>query len=352
MKKIRVLHYINQFYAQIGGEEAAGYPVEMRIGAVGPGRLFLRQKVLPNVEFEIVATIICGDNYFTENTSTALTTMGNFAKNLDFDLVVAGPAFNAGRYGMACGQVCKYFLETFSIPVLTGLYEENPAVKIFQKDVLIAKTGPTARRLTKDIENITRLAEKILCEIPSLDPRTDHFFTTGRCRNIPVTQSSAFRACDMLEAKFTGKPFNTEIPMFSAEIVKKAVLKKPLSQSKIILITDGGLYPENNPDNMPSVSATSFGIYAFNEAESLESEKYSVFHIGYDTSFVEKNPNRLVPVDAMRFLTQQRKVGSLHPEYLVTTGVATSLGNSESIGKGMAQYIMNHGIDAALLTST
>ena len=38
MSKIKVVHYINQFFAQIGGEEKADYPAEIRVGeVVGPG---------------------------------------------------------------------------------------------------------------------------------------------------------------------------------------------------------------------------------------------------------------------------------------------------------------------------
>ncbi len=33
------------------------------------------------------------------------------------DIVVAGPAFNAGRYGMACAGVAKFVTETYNAPV-------------------------------------------------------------------------------------------------------------------------------------------------------------------------------------------------------------------------------------------
>ena len=37
MSKLRVVHYINQFFAQIGGVEMADYKPEYREGVVGPG---------------------------------------------------------------------------------------------------------------------------------------------------------------------------------------------------------------------------------------------------------------------------------------------------------------------------
>ena len=36
--KLRVLHYLNQFFGGIGGEKEASCPMELRKGAVGPGR--------------------------------------------------------------------------------------------------------------------------------------------------------------------------------------------------------------------------------------------------------------------------------------------------------------------------
>lgn len=44
MSKIKVVHYINQFFAQIGGEEKADYPAELRVGeVVGPGMALMQQ---------------------------------------------------------------------------------------------------------------------------------------------------------------------------------------------------------------------------------------------------------------------------------------------------------------------
>ncbi len=35
MSKLRIVHYINQFFANIGGEEKADYQPELREGIVG-----------------------------------------------------------------------------------------------------------------------------------------------------------------------------------------------------------------------------------------------------------------------------------------------------------------------------
>ena len=99
MAKIKVVHYINQFFAQIGGEEKADYPAEIRVGeVVGPGTAFMASF---KDEAEIIATIICGDSYFNENLETAKAQILEMVKEQAPDVFIAGPAFNAGRYGVA-----------------------------------------------------------------------------------------------------------------------------------------------------------------------------------------------------------------------------------------------------------
>ena len=100
----RVVYYLNQFFGQIGGEEMAHVPAEIRVGeVVGPGLAF---KQAFGEEAEIVATIICGDSYFNENLEEAKASILAMVKEHKPDVFVAGPAFNAGRYGVACGTVC------------------------------------------------------------------------------------------------------------------------------------------------------------------------------------------------------------------------------------------------------
>ena len=118
MSKLRVVQYINQFFANIGGEEKADWQPEVREGAMGPGLAFNQAF---GEEAEIVATVICGDSYFNENVDSALETVMSMIKAQNPDLVICGPAFNAGRYGVACGTVAAAVNKEI-IPVVTGMY--------------------------------------------------------------------------------------------------------------------------------------------------------------------------------------------------------------------------------------
>ena len=100
MKK--AIHYINQFFAGIGGEDKADFKPELREGKIGPG--IALQAAL---DAEISHTVICGDNYMGSNTELAIKEILDMLENIEFDVFIAGPAFQAGRYGVACGISVK-----------------------------------------------------------------------------------------------------------------------------------------------------------------------------------------------------------------------------------------------------
>jgi betaine reductase len=113
---LKVVHYINQHFGGIGGEDKAHVGCLSRSGAVGPGSAFQRAF---GEQAQIVGTIICGDNYFAENIDQASAEVMALARPFQPDLLLAGPAFNAGRYGVACATVVFRLSPVYSkrIPV-------------------------------------------------------------------------------------------------------------------------------------------------------------------------------------------------------------------------------------------
>mgnify|MGYP000336940620 CR=1 FL=1 len=100
MKKI--LFYTNQFFGQIGGEDMAYAEPQLFEGMHGSANTF--GAPLKDIA-EIVATIVCGDNFYAENMETGRAFLLEQIKKYQPDLIIAGPAFNAGRFGIACGDV-------------------------------------------------------------------------------------------------------------------------------------------------------------------------------------------------------------------------------------------------------
>lgn len=68
MDKIKVVHYINQFFAGIGGEEKAD--TKPFIAEQLPPISAQLAKALGD-DFEVVRTVVCGDSYFGENMEAA-----------------------------------------------------------------------------------------------------------------------------------------------------------------------------------------------------------------------------------------------------------------------------------------
>src|SRR5581483_399295 len=137
---VSVVHYLNQFFGGVGGEEHASHPIEVREGAVGPGRAL--QAALGDGA-TIAATVVGGDTYVADHRDDALAAVARVLGDLRPDVVVAGPAFDAGRYGVACGEVCR-LAASEGIPAVTAMYPENPAVALFRTEVPIVPTAATA----------------------------------------------------------------------------------------------------------------------------------------------------------------------------------------------------------------
>ena len=154
-KKLRVVHYINQFFAQLGGEDTASIGIQVFEKPMGPG-IGIGQEL--GERGEIVATIVCGDNHIAEHLEAVTAEILEIIKTYKPDLFFAGPAFNAGRYGVACGSLCAAVKKELGIPAVTGMYQENPGVEIFKSDLFILKTGDNARKMKLDTRRMVDFA--------------------------------------------------------------------------------------------------------------------------------------------------------------------------------------------------
>src|SRR5437660_276532 len=103
MTTVRVVHYLNQFFAGLGGEDKAGAPPSARPGPIGPG--IALQQALGGAA-EIVGTVVCGDGRFADDMDETARTLLRLVEHFAPYVVIAGPAFNSGRYGLACARVC------------------------------------------------------------------------------------------------------------------------------------------------------------------------------------------------------------------------------------------------------
>ena len=345
---VRIVHYVNQFFGQIGGEDHAGIAPMTKEGPVGPGMLM--QNCIKD-KGEVVATVICGDNYFVENETSALTKILEYISSYQPDVVVAGPAFNAGRYGTACGAICKAVQEKLGIPAVTGMYIENPGLEIYQKYIYCVETSSSASGMRESLPKMATLALMLAIGVtPS--PTEGGYLQRGLRQNQKAKSSGAERAVNMLLAKMGGEYYQTEIPLAKFDRVPITDPIKSLSEATIALVTEGGLVPSGNPDKLESSKASNYYRYSIENMHDLIEGSFQSVHGGYNTFYVNQDPDRLVPVDILRDLESNGYIGKLHNYIYTTSGNQTSLENSQKFGRGIAQQLRDARVSAVILTST
>ncbi len=350
MAKLRVVHYINQFFAQIGGEEKADYPVEVRVGeVVGPG-LGLNKAF--GEDAEIVGTIICGDSYFNENLEKAKEEILRIVKEQNADVFVAGPAFNAGRYGVACGTIASLVKEELGIPALTGMYVENPGADMFKDKVYIISTRNNAAGMGKAIEAMAPLALKLARKETIGASCEEGYIPNGIRVNFFEKERGARRAVNMLLKKLAGKEYVTEYPMPDFDRVAPNPAVKDISKAKIAIVTSGGIVPKGNPDRIESSNATRYGEYDITGVDDLTDASYETAHGGYDPVYANDDSDRVIPVDVLRDMEREGKIGSLHHLFYTTTGNGTAVASSKAFAAEFSKKLLADGVDAVILTST
>ena len=346
----RIVHYINQFFAGIGGEEMADIPPEVREGVVGPG---LAMKTALGEGYEIVATVICGDNYFGSNIEKGvvpqlLTLIGGFKP----DGFIAGPAFNAGRYGVACGTIAKAVQDELGIPAVTGMYEENPGADMFKKDVHIIATKDSSADMRKSAPKMAALLKKKLSGEEILGPVEEGYMERGIRVNYFNDRRGSERAVELLVKKIKGEETYTDYPMPKVDRVAPAPALKDLKHAKIALITSGGVVPQGNPAHIESSSATRWGKYSIVGMDHADKKDFMTVHGGYDRAFITEDPDLCIPVDALRKLEKQGVFGKLYDYFFTTTGTGTATNNAKRFAEEFLPTLKQDGIDAVLMVST
>lgn len=348
MKK--AILYLNQFFGQIGGEDKADFKPEIVEGLVGPAKQLNRL-----LEDAIVThTIICGDNFMGSNTEEALDIILKFLEDKEFDIFFAGPAFQAGRYGVACGNICKAVKEKFKVEVVTSMHEENPGVDMFKKEMYILKGGNSAGKMRHDLSDMAKLGNKIINKKQILDAQTEGIFERGKRHQVWRDDKimSSDRAVEMMIKKLNGETFVTELKIPKIERVKIAPAVKDLSKANIALVTTGGIVPVDNPDRIQSASATRWGRYDISNIDDLKSGVYKTIHAGFDPAIADADPDVITPIDVLKKHEKEGTIGKLHEFFYSTVGTGTTQGEAAKMANEMVPFLKEDNVDAIILVST
>ena len=344
----KAIVYINQFFGQLGGEDTADVAPSITEGQIGPAMAYNAQLN----DCEVTHTIICGDNYMGSNTEDAVNTILGMLEDKEFDIFIAGPAFNAGRYGVACGTICKAVAEKFNKPVITSMNQENPGMEMFRKDMIIMKGGNIASKMRKDLGEVVRVANKILAGEPVGAAADEGYFPTGHRHQTFIEENAADRFMKMLHARIQGTPYVSEMIVPKIDRVPIAPAVKDLKSARIAMLTTGGIVPVDNPDRIQSASATRWGRYDISEMDALKGGEFMTIHAGFDPAAANANPNRIMPIDAMKVLLKEGVYGSLHPYFYATVGTGTTEKEAARMANEIIPLLQEDNVDACIMVST
>jgi glycine reductase complex component B subunit gamma len=352
---IRAVHIVNQFFAGIGGEDKAGIPTGAIDGAAGAGRALQRQL---GDRGEVIATLYFGDNYFHERRDEALTAIVAELEKRRPDIVIAGPVFNAGRYGLACVEICQAIATRLGLPSVTGMEPENPAVGVYRdyhdEKVFLFPTTEMATGMAQALSVMAPFALRLAAGEVIGTAGEEGYLSRG-IRRLEQSDRSGFdRAIEMLLAKVAGKPFATEVPMEVWDKITPAPPLADIASAKLAIICTGGVVPWGNPDGFKTYRNTFWRKYSFAELKTLEPGKWEAVHGGYNVGFMNQNPHYGVPLDALRALEADGILGrgKLYPAYYVIPGNQGSPAVMRRVGQEIAAELRKEGVDGVLLVAT
>ena len=155
---------------------------------------------------------------------------------------------------------------------------------------------------------------------------------------------------DLSEFPLKYKLFLKAYPWRRIDPVPWAPLKKPLNDSRAVVISSAGLV---RPNQEPFDDSIRGGDYSFREIPSdtniltlMDTHRSDL----YDHSALKQDPNLAFPLDLMRELVKYGRIGSLNHRHLSLMGSITAPGRLvKKTTPPEVRKLVEDGVDIALL---
>jgi glycine reductase len=202
------------------------------------------------------------------------------------------------------------------------------------------------------MEKMAKLALKLAFGQTFGLAETEGYLPQGYRQNVLSDKIGAQRAVETLLKRLKGEAFTTEVPLPKYEYVPSAAPVPDLTKATLALVTEGGCVPRGNPDKIRSAWATNWGKYFIGDLTRLTSGDHLSVHGGFDTTYVNQDPNRLVPLDVIRDIEKEAIIGKLYDYFYATVGNVGSISTVTMLGNEIAEDLKSNKIDAVILTAT
>jgi glycine reductase len=125
-----------------------------------------------------------------------------------------------------------------------------------------------------------------------------------------------------------------------------------LRSARVAVISTGGIVPRGNPDRMREYNSVAWKRYRIADLQQLDPGEWEPIHGGYDSTWAREDPNRVVPLDALRVLEHEGAFAALHDYYYATVGVGTAVNNARRFGEEIAHELHAADVQGVILTAT
>jgi glycine reductase complex component B subunit gamma len=335
-----IVHYLNQFFAGLGGEDAADTAPLRLSSAVGPGKA---------LGLDVSFTLVCGDDYFAQHEEEALRALLDWVNAERPDVMVLGPSFGSGRYGYACGRIARE-VALRGVPAVCGMHPDSPGVVAAEGAAYILPAAENVTGMREVLPRMARLAERLAAKEPVGSDDEEGVLARTLRRNRFSDRSGAERAVDLLLEKMDGN-VTTEVAFPALDSVPPPAPVRDMRETTLALVTEAGCVPQGNPDRMVTVRSTKWLRYPLPSTE-LGAGAYEFIHGGYNVGPGNADPNRLVPLDAVRWLQEEGRVGRLYDYFYTTMGNGTSVAACARFGAEIAAELREADVGAVILTGT
>ena len=86
--------------------------------------------------------------------------------------------------------------------------------------------------------------------------------------------------------------------------------------------------------------------------DALKAGEFKTIHAGYDPMMADSNPNSVLPLDVLRQMEKEGKIGKLHEFFYSTVGTGTTQKEAARMAQEMIPPIQEANVDGVLLVST
>jgi glycine reductase len=271
-------------------------------------------------------------------------------------VLVAGPAFNSGRYGMTCVEVCNAVANELAIPCVTAMHDENPGVDAYRElanaRIYCLPTAESTAGMTDAMNRMASLAIRLAAGQEIGPAATEGYISRGIRRIERTEKRGAARAVEMLLKKINKEPFASELPMELWDDAAPALVR--VNERNLAVVTTSGVVPWGNPDKFKTYRNTYWRKYNIAELKELEPGKWEAIHGGYNVAYMNQNPHYGVPLDALRALEADGAIGAgkLYPAYYVIPGNQGSPTVMRRMGQEIAADLKNDGVEGVLFVAT